>query len=460
MLYYLLKELLRPALRIFYTPSTVKGREHLAETGPLVVVANHPNTLMDPLLVGMLWRRQLRFLTSSRFFVGFGDWVLRSSGAIPLYRQEDHGPSASADSAAARLTGVQRSARNEDSFRATFDLLQAGGALLIFPEGSSILTRRLRPFKSGAARIALGAEARHDWQLGVQIVPVGLNYAAADRFGSRLTRHVGPPISVVAYRKAYEANPSAAIRALTEELRRALSAQLIVPTTTADEDLLRALAPLLPDLRAAALPHQPNAADADFILPQSVLQALTWLATHEPQRGQALRQRLTRYHHTRHRLRLTMTAETPLQALTATTVLTALLGSPLWAWGLLNNFVAYGLPTTLAPRLTRDAEFRASIIMGLGMVSVPLGYGLQTGLVWRFTHAAGLTIAYLLSLPLTGAFALAYQRRLARWGSQYRVWRMARTRPQLLEAVRTQHAALVVDLQQLLKAWTATTDAS
>ncbi len=451
MLYYFLKGLLRPALRVFYRQTAVEGRAGLPEAGPLLVVANHPNTLMDPLLVGMLWRRQLRFLTSSRFFVGFGGWVLRAAGAIPLYRQEDTtADDTTGARAGTRLTGVQRSARNEASFRATFELLKAGESLLIFPEGSSVLTRRLRPFKSGAARIALGAEARHDWQLGLQIIPVGLDYAAADHFRTRLSRRIGPPIQVATYRAAYEANPSAAIRALTEAVRGALTAQLLVTRSPADEAVLRALPALLPDLRAP-LTRLSSPHDADFHLSQSLLHALTQLDARAPYHSHTLRRRLTTYQRARQQLRLT--AETSWQPISAVSaVLMGVLGSPVWLWGMLNNAAAYALPTTLARRLTTETEFRASIIMVTGMLSVLLCYGAQTWLVWRLTQSAALAGAYLVALPVTGAFALAFQRRLTQWGSQFRLRRLARKRPRLLAALRAEHAALVEELRGVLGA--------
>jgi 1-acyl-sn-glycerol-3-phosphate acyltransferase len=438
LLYDVLKVLLRPALRVFYAQTDVEGRAHLPETGPLVVVANHPNTLLDPLLVGMLWRRRLRFLTSSRFFKSVGGWVLRAAGAIPLYRQEDH----AAAEPAVRLTGTQRAARNDDSFRASFDLLAAGGALLIFPEGSSVLTHHLRPFKSGAARIALGAEARHGWRLGVQLVPVGLNYAAAPHFRSALFRRVGAPIAVAAYRARYEANPAAAIRALTQDLRRALAEQLLVTPTAADDKLLSALAPFVPAGFAAR---------QAFAHTRTLLQALAGLMVHAPARAQALHRRLEVYYRARRRLGLAPNAA--LDAPSAGGAGRLLLGGVPAGWGVLHHYPAYWLPARLALRLTTDVEFVAAIRVALGMLLLPLCYGLPTALVWHFTHALPLTAAYLAALPLTGWWALAYRPRLAAWRSQWRVQRLARRNPRLLESLRADHAALAAELEEAGAEW-------
>ena len=192
-LYRFFKLILRPALAVFFQRVEVRGREHLLENGPILVVSNHPNTLMDPILVGMLWRRPLSFLAKSPFFRGITGVVLRAAHAVPLYRKEDL-ESKNGDKPAETLTETERDARNEEAFRASFELLGGrGGALLIFPEGSSILERRLRPLKTGAARIALGTEARYYWAARLNIVPVGLNYADAQRFRSRVFISVGAP---------------------------------------------------------------------------------------------------------------------------------------------------------------------------------------------------------------------------------------------------------------------------
>ncbi len=444
MLYYVLKSILRPTLRLFYTQTAPETAAPLPETGPLIVISNHPNTLMDPLLVGMLWRRQLHFLTSSRFFAGFGGWVLRKSGAIPLYRQEDHvAPSGAGASVAAavsveempraapagRLTGPQRAARNDDSFRAAHALLHAGGALLIFPEGSSVRTRRLRPFKLGAARIALGAEARHGWALGVQLVPVGLTYAAPARFRSRVERRIGPPIAVAAYRARYEANPPAAIRALTHDLRLALAAQLLVATSEDDDCLLTALEPFAP-------------------LTPTLLPAIERLALADPARAHTVRRRVLTYAAARHRLRLP--PDTALRApgnwALGCGALGLLLATPIAAWGELHNAPATRPPALLARRLTREIEFFAALTFGAALLWLPLCYGLQTWLVARLTHSGALAGAYVLALPLTGWAAVAYRRHLAKWRGQWQVHQLARHRPRLLATLQAEHAALLAEL--------------
>ena len=109
LLYRFFKLILHPSLWVFFERVDVAGREHLPETGPLLVVSNHPNTLMDPILVATQWQRPLSFLAKSPFFKGFVGVIMRAAHAIPLYRKEDvvpvEGAPLASDAAAAEGRG-------------------------------------------------------------------------------------------------------------------------------------------------------------------------------------------------------------------------------------------------------------------------------------------------------------------------------------------------------------------
>ncbi len=136
--------LARVAARIYYRVRFA-GPPIPAE-GPVLLVANHPNSLLDPTLVVASADRPVRFLAKAPLFTDRKiGWLMRAAGAIPVYRRSDD-PSLMS--------------RNEDSFRAVFDVLGDGAAVGIFPEGISHSEPSMSPLKTGAARIALGATER------------------------------------------------------------------------------------------------------------------------------------------------------------------------------------------------------------------------------------------------------------------------------------------------------------
>lgn len=174
-------------------------------SGPVLLVANHPNSLLDPTLVVAAAGRPVRFLAKAPLFsdrrIG---WLVRAAGAIPVYRRAD-------DPALMD--------RNEDAFRAVFSALASGSAVGIFPEGVSHSAPGMAPLKTGAARIALGAAAIT--RRPFPIVPVGLSFQEKDIFRSEALVVRGQPIAWDDL-AARSADAAAAVRELTARIDYAL----------------------------------------------------------------------------------------------------------------------------------------------------------------------------------------------------------------------------------------------
>jgi glycerol-3-phosphate O-acyltransferase / dihydroxyacetone phosphate acyltransferase len=129
-----------------YYQVRVAGAEVPVE-GPVLLVANHPNSLMDPPLLAMAAGRPVRFLAGAHLFRRRSiAWAVRGSGAIPVFRRSEE-------------PGEME--KNQASFGAVRDALLAGSVVGVFPEGFTHSEPSLVPLKTGAARMALlSAEAR------------------------------------------------------------------------------------------------------------------------------------------------------------------------------------------------------------------------------------------------------------------------------------------------------------
>lgn len=441
--YSLMKPPVQLALRVFFRRLEIRRPERLQASGPLLVAANHPNTLMDPLLVAANRRRdQLFFLAKSTFFQNpVSRWFFERSNCIPVYRRQD------AESGAADVTPEELAALNEKAFGRSYDHLDRGGLLMIFPEGTSVSERRLRPLKTGAARIALGAEARRDFQLGVRILPIGLNYSAPTRFRSDVLVYPAKPIVVADYAEQYRQDPEAAADALTEELRRRLEAHLIVTRDDADDALVRQVEDtfghyLVPE-------HDDTSPYEEFRLTRTLLRAVAWFERHDPAHLAELRQHVEAYTRGLRELRL---SDEALQRSGAgrgrlerglLTTLKVALGFPLYIYGVVNNYVPYIIPSMVARRATKDVEFIAPLMMVTGMLTFGLCYPLQIWLFHRLTDNGWLTVLYGLSLPVTGFYALYYWGQLTQRLQRLRLLRLFRRQPATIEALLRQRQVIL-----------------
>src|SRR3977135_4452131 len=98
-------------------------------------------------------------------------------------------------------------------------VLAAGGASAIFPEGASPSDPKLRPLKTGAARIAFGAAAGLAQSSPIRIVPAGLYYRAKRTFRSAALLHFGEPFVVQRLALAPgEEPPAGPVRELTARI--------------------------------------------------------------------------------------------------------------------------------------------------------------------------------------------------------------------------------------------------
>ena len=170
------------AARLARIAGTVFYRLHcdggVPEAGPALLIANHPNSLVDPILVLAAARRPVRFLAKAPLFEDYRiAWLLRSVGAVPVHRPQDD---------PAQL------AKNADVLAAAGDALAGGSAIAVFPEGKSHNEPSLAPLKTGAARLALLAAG----PLGsaIPIVPIGLNMREKETFRSEALALVGEAV--------------------------------------------------------------------------------------------------------------------------------------------------------------------------------------------------------------------------------------------------------------------------
>ncbi|HVL49423.1 MAG TPA: lysophospholipid acyltransferase family protein [Candidatus Thermoplasmatota archaeon] len=151
----------------------VDGLHHIPEEGGLIVASNHLSW-WDPVILGTVLPRPIHFLAKKEVFRGpFTNWFFSSAGAIPVDRQKGG---------------------NIEALAAAVRVIETGGVVGIFPEGTRAAPGRTLPPRTGVARLALAT--------GAPVLPVAVlsdrfwgRGRATPRFGETVYVAVGPPVS-------------------------------------------------------------------------------------------------------------------------------------------------------------------------------------------------------------------------------------------------------------------------
>jgi len=422
--------LARFAVGLYYR-RTRRGAE-LVGDGPLLVVANHPNGLVDPVVVGALSKRPVRFLAKAPLFrIPVIGWIARRLGSLPVHRASD---------------GADTS-QNASTFEEVFSALAEGDAICLFPEGLSHSEPELQRLKTGAARMALGAEARNGYRLGVRIQPVGLVYRAKRRFRSPAVAWVGEPMRLDHLAELHARDEPAAVLRATEEIATGL--RRVVLELDRWEDL-----PLL--TLATSVSSGGSGSVVELKALADGLRRLRRLPPERPERRtlEELAARVDAFGRRLERIGLTVEdlgarrTVGGLSRLVLRGVSLVLLGLPL----ALAGTVFWWLPYRAIPRVTAlvspSRELWATVQLLAGALLAPAWLAAASALAWRLGGTvAGLSVA--LAAPPAALFALAFVDRRRELVAEGRALLRLGGRRGLREHLEREREELALEIERL-----------
>ena len=136
-MYTIVETILRPIFMFVYRVR-ITGREHVPETGPCVLAANHVS-VMDGFFLGIAVTRQVRFMAKAELHrVPIVKQILEGAGAFPVERGADAGRAVAAAVEAARAGRRRRGLSGGDVAAGQEARLQAR-------RGAGSLSRPARP---------------------------------------------------------------------------------------------------------------------------------------------------------------------------------------------------------------------------------------------------------------------------------------------------------------------------
>nr|WP_299207658.1 1-acyl-sn-glycerol-3-phosphate acyltransferase [uncultured Brumimicrobium sp.] len=433
MLYRILKFIIGVGIRLYYSEIKVNNKQYLASgKKPMIIIANHPNTLMDAWVIGMVCNQPIYYMAKATLFDSkFKLKLLTSLNMIPINRKGE---------------GVTKGVDNQDSLSACYKVLSEGKTLVIFPEGTSYKERVLRELKTGTARIALETEKMNKGQLDLQVVAVGINYSQPERFRSNIYIDVDQPRTVMDHYEQYLTEPKTAVYGLTDQFRSRLEKVLVTTETKEEEELLDDIYKVL---NTKYVPSDEKGVQRQVNELKDIKNKLDELKLIQPWRVEEIRQKIKAINWKLEKMNVRADfldrkfRSTLFFRQFLTSLIFILIALPLAVFGVLHNIFQYLFTDWLVPKLSSDIEYYAPLAIMVGILLYPLSYA---GFLIAGHHLFdlswfGMTI-YLMLMPLTGVFAYWFFKYLKHISYKWRYMLLMVSRKDTLQELQLEKKGL------------------
>ena len=358
-------------IRSFYRKYKVVGKENIPKGKPILFAGNHQNAFLEGAILGYVTRSPIYFLARSDIFKKkAASFMLNSLNALPIYRERD---------------GADYRDKNEEVFEQFYDLLAKKRRIVIFPEGNHGKHQQLRSLKKGIFRIAVGAEAKYNSELDVQVVPVGINYGKFENMGGDLLIQFGMPIAIKDYIADTSVKQEENYIELVGELRKRLSNQMIDIQKIDYYDLIHYTMKTFDTEIGLLEQNDGNDLVAEFKRQKSYIEKAERYIEKDSENANALLKVVIEFKGllSQEKLSAWLFNKESYPVFGHVFLLTLLF--PLHLYGILNNYLPYRIPAWFVEKKVADIHFHASIKLLAGSILFVIFWGIQISLVAIFT---------------------------------------------------------------------------
>ena len=425
MLYPIVRPLAAIAFRIYFRKIYMNGLDGVPKGKPVMLVANHPTTFVEPCILACFTGRPLYYLVRGDFFQHpiFGA-LLRDLHMIPIFRMKDG--------------GYGSLKNNYDTFSACHEWLADNKTVMVLAEGSAIYEKRLRPLRKGAARIAMGTLEKYP-DLELYVVPVGVNFTDSNLFGSQAMINFAEPFLAKEYHDIFRTNEAKANKAFTDQLRSSLKSNIVIIEKESDDWLVNTLLDMQRnDYPVKAIPTVTENMEP-FKREKQLADDINEL---DPNKKKTLNEQCKSYTQQLEKLQIRDDILAMPEKYQSKTFLGVLLGLIPAAIGYLLNILPYQLMRYITNNIVIFNEFFGS---------VRIASSIGTFLVYYLILLIGLSVGfglkgliYFIMIPILGYFALHYWWYFQDWKTKQqlskvepeRVAELTKLRSQILNSAR------------------------
>ena len=357
-------------IRSFYRKYKVVGKENIPKGKPILFAGNHQNAFLEGAILGYVTRSPIYFLARSDIFKKkAASFMLNSLNALPIYRERD---------------GADYRDKNEEVFEQFYDLLAKKRRIVIFPEGNHGRHQQLRSLKKGVFRIAVGAEAKYNSELDVQVVPVGINYGKFENMGGDLLIQFGMPIAIKDYIADTSVKQEENYIELVGELRKLLSDQMIDIQKMDYYDLIHYTMKTFDAEIGLLERNDGNDLVSEFKRQKGYIEKAEVYIEKDSENANAMLKVVLEFRDLLREEKLSAWLFNKESYAVYGHVFLLILLFPLHLYGILNNYLPYRIPAWFVEKKVADIHFHASIKLLAGSILFVVFWGVQISLVAIF----------------------------------------------------------------------------
>lgn len=411
---------------LYFSKIKLKGWENIPQDKPVIFAISHRNAFMDSLAFVNQKNTQVWQLARGDAWKGkFLTYVFDIFHMLPIWRESDG-------------ENIDTKLKNEPTFNACYDLLAKNAMIGIYPEGNCINEEHIRPLKKGICRIAFGAMEKYNFDIDIQIIPVGISYTGAEKFKKWQFMNVGQPISVKKYEEQYKHNPGQAILHLKEEIEAGMRETVVhIKKGPFQKDIERIAQMTARDfIISNRMKFDP---ESKVYKEKEMVAKLERVAHEQPGEMQQLADEYQAYEKLRneHRFRENTFDKQKHSTLASVFMFLYFIAFfPFMLFGAIVNYLPYKFIPTFIEQKVKQKIFWSSGKYVVGLFLFPLWYLILALIVYSLLGSALSALIFLVAFPITGHIAYYYLIDLKKWFSVLRFKRMDKSNRALLTTQR------------------------